>query len=631
MDSYSDIPGADKTLPAGTVIAERYHILKPLGTGGMGAVYLAADRVLGDEKVAIKILHGGFTHDPTQLARFLREVQLMRKVNHKNVVRTYDVGTDRDFNYFTMEFVPGTQLEKIIGQNGATCEHIADYAMQICEALQAIHAANIIHRDLKPGNILVLDDGTLRITDFGVARPEISTLTAHDEIVGSVCYIAPEIWLGKKLTHSVDLYALGIILYELATGNVPFDGESPAVLMRAHLDKAPVPPKKLNPKVEGWLNKLILRLLAKSVNDRPRDAKEVIEYLKLHAGTHSGDQTGAHGTVTPFMEELENKSRILTTIQLAEDEDAPRANQQQLSVMRRKHAGSANNARAIASGPSGLQDIPGRVVHAGIIVGAMSLLTWALAFAASALLPQMPELTTESDLLSRAEVLGQLTIPAVLTLVAPYAMLYFMQLSIPALLIGCAAGSNTHALRAFFASIAFLALCFCVFVGYFLVGAPGKEHLTGVSLLSAMITAKDLLSSVAFLSPLTTVYEQIVIGNGMIQSPTAIGPTLGNSVVFIAFLVYVGGIGFFMTQCAREARGTITRIPLLIGVALVLAVMTEPVFLRVMESSDWTRYWQIDLRLPKAALAAGLAHWIVIFFAMVFATLRPATKRRLSR
>lgn len=298
----------NELLANGTLVAGRYRIEKALGVGGMGAVYLASDVVLGDEKVAIKILHRNFVNDEAQRARFLREVQLMRKVNHKNVVRTYDVGAEGNTFYFTMEYVPGVPLEQIITQGPLSNELIANYALQLAEALDAIHSVGVIHRDLKPANVLVLSDGTLRLTDFGVARPEVSSLTEHDEILGSVCYIAPEIWLGQLITPASDLYSLGIILYELATKKLPFDGESPAVLMRAHLDRAPIPPNRHNPNLSGWLNKLILRLLAKRPSDRGLSAKELVEHIRLH----TGGAPALAGVEQDFIRQLEVKSKHLT-------------------------------------------------------------------------------------------------------------------------------------------------------------------------------------------------------------------------------------------------------------------------------------------------------------------------------
>lgn len=272
------------TLPSGFTIAGRYKILKSLGSGGMAAVYLARDQVLSGEKVAIKILRAEYVIDERHTRRFLREVQLMRKINHPNVVRTYDVGADNDLIYFTMEYLIGKSFEDLLDSKTFPFERIADITCSICEGLNAIHQAQIIHRDLKPGNLMLLDDGNVKIADFGVARPKRSRLTAHNEVVGSATYMAPEVWLGKKPSPSIDLYSLGIILYELTTGDVPFDADSPADMMRMHLDCEPKPPKEINKNTPPWVNRLILELLAKTPSERPANAQEVITLIKQYTG-----------------------------------------------------------------------------------------------------------------------------------------------------------------------------------------------------------------------------------------------------------------------------------------------------------------------------------------------------------
>ena len=219
----------------------------------MGAVYLVNDRILGGDPVAMKVLHRQFVSDPKYSQRFLREVQLMRRINHSNVVRTYDVGSDGDQMYFTMEYVPGISLIDWASGHSVARETLLSLLKQICAGLKAIHDAGIVHRDLKPDNIIIISNGSIKIADFGVARPENSELTQHNEIIGSANYMAPEVWLGEPITPSIDLYALGVILYELATGQLPFDAETPAALMRLHLDRIPTPPRTINPGIPIWL------------------------------------------------------------------------------------------------------------------------------------------------------------------------------------------------------------------------------------------------------------------------------------------------------------------------------------------------------------------------------------------
>ncbi len=284
--SYWDLMNLDP-ISEGQVISGRYEIKRLLGSGGMGAVYLAEDRVLEGNKVALKILHDEMTRDQELTKRFLREVQLMHQVNHKNVVRTYDVGLEGSSIYFTMEFVSGEPLVEILDsishKGHVSIERIANLTIQICEGLEAIHQSEILHRDLKPQNIMVLPNDVIKITDFGVARPKDSTLTQHNEIIGSAEYMAPEIWTGNALTPSVDLYAFGVILYELATGKLPFESEEPARLMWLHIKQPPTPPKSIRGDIPAWLNQLILGLLQKRAKDRPANAGEVVNFVKANA------------------------------------------------------------------------------------------------------------------------------------------------------------------------------------------------------------------------------------------------------------------------------------------------------------------------------------------------------------
>ena len=204
----------------------------------------------------------------------------MHRINHPNVVRTYDVGKDGPLLYFTMEVVNGSPLEDLLERKVVfSVPKIVDILRQICEGLMAIHAAEIVHRDLKPANLMFVENDTVKITDFGIARPKSSQLTQHNEIIGSVSYIAPEVWLGKDILPVTDLYSLGVIAYELTTGVLPFDGDEPATMMWMHVKRPPKPPKSLRPDIPNWLNQFILKLLEKDPKDRPNDAADVSRFL----------------------------------------------------------------------------------------------------------------------------------------------------------------------------------------------------------------------------------------------------------------------------------------------------------------------------------------------------------------
>lgn len=292
QDSSSD------KLPEGFLISNRYEISSRLGAGGMGCVYLASDKVLEDSQVAVKVLHRDLCKDGDLAKRFLREVKLMHQVNHPNVVRTYDVGRDKDIIYFTMEYLSGTSLDRIVNKKKLDLQTIVQIVTQVCSALEAIHGAEIVHRDLKPGNIIILPDRTVKLTDFGVARPKGSNLTQHNEIIGSVEYMAPEVWLGKGMTPAIDFYSLGVILYQLVTGKVPFESDEPATLMWMHVKRPPTPPKSLQEDIPNWLNNIILKLLAKTPTDRPKSAGEILNYFNRHA-QRSSRSSGALPQTAP--------------------------------------------------------------------------------------------------------------------------------------------------------------------------------------------------------------------------------------------------------------------------------------------------------------------------------------------
>ncbi|MCB0333494.1 MAG: serine/threonine protein kinase [Bdellovibrionales bacterium] len=265
------------------LFAGRYKVLRHIGQGGMGEVYLVADTILGNEEVALKILRSDFSTDEKHVQRFLREVSLTRKVTHPNIVRTFDVGVDTNNNlYFTMEYVTGHPLGERIERGPSSVDDVCRILMQVCDGLTAIHQENIVHRDLKPGNVIEMEDGTVKITDFGVARPGVSNLTGRDEIVGSSHYMAPEVWVGRDISTPADIYALGVLGYELLTGCLPFDADNPAELMWKHLEEKPVQPAELSIEVPDWLNQLILALLEKDQNKRPMFASEVKDYIRRY-------------------------------------------------------------------------------------------------------------------------------------------------------------------------------------------------------------------------------------------------------------------------------------------------------------------------------------------------------------
>ncbi len=272
------------------VLGAKYDIEKVIGTGGMGNVYLAKD-LTNNETLAIKVLHKEYCSEASLLARFIREAELLKKVSNPNVVKVLDAGSNSELTYYAMEYVPGVTLEDYLKNDDFPIEKLPKFMVKMCEALASIHDQGIIHRDLKPANIILTEALEPKITDFGIARIENSQLTHHNEILGSVFYIAPEIWIGEEPTLSVDLYGLGIILYEVVTGATPFEGSSPGELMRKHLQSQVVPPKEINPLIPSYINRLILRLLSKQRTERPRDATEVINIIQRHISVSTAGQS----------------------------------------------------------------------------------------------------------------------------------------------------------------------------------------------------------------------------------------------------------------------------------------------------------------------------------------------------
>lgn len=265
-------------LSPGQILSNRYEIVSFLGRGGMASVYLASDTLLNGTRVALKVLHLHLQHQSAQYQRFLREVQLTRLVTHPNVVRTYDVGQDRELTYYTMEIISGVSLDRIIDEAGQLpVDRALRYILQVCAGLCAIHRCEIIHRDLKPANILVVEQDQIKITDFGVARPKISHLTEDNSFCGTVLYIAPEVFRGEDITPATDCYGLGVMLYEMLTGDVPFRDEIIGKLIGMHLSKPPLPPISARPDIPPWLNELTLAMLAKRPIERP--SLEEIMYI----------------------------------------------------------------------------------------------------------------------------------------------------------------------------------------------------------------------------------------------------------------------------------------------------------------------------------------------------------------
>lgn len=262
------------------MIAERYMLVSSLGEGGMADVYLAIDTILNRE-VAIKILRGELSRDPVTLLRFQREASAVSKLNHPNVVDVYDVGECNGRHYIVMEYIRGRTLKQLISQRGALHQAEAvNIMIQLTSAVLHAHENNIIHRDIKPQNVLVKDDGTVKITDFGIALAHDAVqLTQTDAVLGSAHYLAPETTRGESPTNQVDIYALGIVFYELLTGSVPFRGDNPVQIAMKHLREEIPSVIEFNPTLPQSVENIIIKATVKNRKLRYQSTKDMLRDL----------------------------------------------------------------------------------------------------------------------------------------------------------------------------------------------------------------------------------------------------------------------------------------------------------------------------------------------------------------
>jgi serine/threonine-protein kinase len=253
----------------------RYVIRRKLGSGGMADVYLAEDQELG-RRVALKLLNERHAADEQFVERFRREAQSAAGLNHPNIVSIFDRGRAEGTYYIAMEYLDGRTLKELLVRNGPTPIPIAiDYARQILGALSFAHRNGIVHRDIKPHNIVVGRDGRLKVTDFGIARSGASQMTEAGSIVGTAQYLSPEQARGAPVDQRSDLYSLGIVLYEMLTGKVPFTGDTPVEIAMKHLSQIPEPPSKLRPQVPHDLDAVVMRAIAKDPDQRYASAEEM--------------------------------------------------------------------------------------------------------------------------------------------------------------------------------------------------------------------------------------------------------------------------------------------------------------------------------------------------------------------
>lgn len=265
----------------GRLIGNRYEILEKIGNGGMATVYKARCHVL-NRNVAVKVLKEEFTTDAEFVKRFNIEAQSAASLSHPNIVSIYDVGNEGDIYYIVMELVQGKTLKEIITDEGILpWKWTVNIAIQIASALEVAHRHNIVHRDIKPHNIIITEDGTAKVTDFGIAKAvSNSTITSFGATIGSVHYFSPEQARGGYTDAKSDLYSLGVVMYEMLTGKVPFDADTPVSVALKHMQEVPVEPKTLNPTIPDSVNKIIIKAMQKEPSLRYISATEMLTDLK---------------------------------------------------------------------------------------------------------------------------------------------------------------------------------------------------------------------------------------------------------------------------------------------------------------------------------------------------------------
>lgn len=302
----------------GRYIGNRYEILEKIGNGGMATVYKAKCHVL-NRFVAVKVLKEEFTTDEEFIRRFNIEAQSAAGLTHPNIVSVYDVGHEDNIYYIVMELIQGKTLKQIISESGILpWKWSVNIAIQIASALEAAHKNNIVHRDIKPHNIIITEDGVAKVTDFGIAKAvSNSTITAFGTTIGSVHYFSPEHARGGYTDAKSDLYSLGIVMYEMLTGRVPFDADTPVSIALKHMQEKPVEPIKLNPSIPLAVNQIIMKAMRKEPNERYQSATEMLRDLNAALKNPEGNfvenenidmnRTQVMGTITDDMLEKNEK------------------------------------------------------------------------------------------------------------------------------------------------------------------------------------------------------------------------------------------------------------------------------------------------------------------------------------
>lgn len=274
MDAYQNY--------IGLVLDNRYRLKRLVGIGGMAMVF-EADDLLKKATVAVKILKEEFAADEVSVQRFINESKAVLMLSHPNIVKIFDVSVKGEYKYIVMEYIDGITLKAYMQRKGTlSVKETIAYSIQILRALEHAHLGDVVHRDIKPQNIMLLRSGQIKVTDFGIAKlPDAKTLTATDKAIGTVYYISPEQAAGEKgIDRRTDLYSVGVLMYEMITGKLPFDGENPVSIALKQISEEPKPPRELNPDIPEGLEQIILFAMEKDKDKRFQTATQMIDLLK---------------------------------------------------------------------------------------------------------------------------------------------------------------------------------------------------------------------------------------------------------------------------------------------------------------------------------------------------------------
>src|SRR5579862_2469068 len=323
----------EASLALGDQVAH-YRIVSRLGEGGMGEVYLATDTRL-ERSVALKVLPTAVAHDPMRMERFSLEAKAASALNHPNVAHIYEIGEDRGIHFLAMEYVEGQALDRRIGSSALPVAELAEIGAQIADALDAAHAKGIVHRDIKPANIIVTPRGAAKVLDFGLAKVagplgseletqiETRAVSAAGMLIGTVVYMSPEQALGRPVDHRTDLFSLGVVLYQMATGRLPFEGSNPSETIARILNESPAGMARFNYDVPEELDRIVRKCLEKDRERRYQSAKDLMLDLKTLAGERetAGPRRRASSKIRVVIVDDEDLARQLLREYLHGEED----------------------------------------------------------------------------------------------------------------------------------------------------------------------------------------------------------------------------------------------------------------------------------------------------------------------